>query len=182
MSGKSEFRPIQAGQQEVRVTCKMGDHPKVINGLDTQSPIMSTDRNTRIELSPLAHTALLAEAATRRIKPKSLMEELIFAGISDKTRAYVGIDYTNPPAEIDREKGTITLIGADEIAPITQKTQKPIKQKPRIDKTPELVERVKALWGQNTRTVQAIANEIGYSKSTTAEAIKRMKASGVLKE
>lgn len=130
---------------------------------------MQKDRNTRIELSPLAHTALLAESATMRIKPKALLEELIFRGISDKTRAFVGID----------ERGLLPGLAAKSQSGGSPTDTKRLK--PRIDKTPELVETVKDLWALGIRTEREIGEKIGYPHSSVGVALKRMKESGVLK-
>lgn len=165
-------------------------------------------RNTRIELSPLAHKALLVEAAIMGVTPKNRLEQLIFQGVeSEQARSVIypqsskeQFPKSAKPWEFELVAGNNLVKGeADErgllpgetLTPgfkvdrengrITRSPDEPKKQKTPIDQSPELVERVKALWGQNVRTTRAIAAEIGYSKTAVANAIIRMKESGVLK-
>jgi hypothetical protein len=143
-------------------------------------------RNTRIELGQLAHRVLLIEAAMHGVKAKTFLEELIFDNVkSDQARSAMFADRPKMIKKIETSQDA-PLPTSDERFELDDRedTQKRPFTKPRplIDKTPELVERVKILWASGVRTRREIGDAIGYPHSSTGEALKRMKASGVLKE
>jgi hypothetical protein len=62
--------------------------------------------------------------------------------------------------------------------PKSSKAGKPLK--PRLQKDPEKIARIKELWDGGEHHATHIALDIGYSRQTTDAQIKRMKDSGII--
>jgi hypothetical protein len=52
---------------------------------------MTSDRKPRIDLDPLIHRLLIAEATKRGMRPKALLTKLIEEAASPEAKALVGI-------------------------------------------------------------------------------------------
>ena len=57
-------------------------------------PLMASDRKPRVDLDPLTHRLLIAEATKRGIRPKVLLTQLIEEAASPEAKALVGIAET----------------------------------------------------------------------------------------
>ena len=52
---------------------------------------MTSDRKPRVDLDPLTHRLLIAEATKRGMRPKALLTKLIEEAASPEAKALVGI-------------------------------------------------------------------------------------------
>jgi len=116
----------------------------------------------RLTISEETYKALQAEGLVTGESPGDVLARVVSDGISQKAR------------EILR---TITTVSDP-----TAKVDKPTVTKARLTDSPQALQSIKDLWQSGVRSRAAIGREVGYPKSTVAENIKRMLASGDLSE
>jgi hypothetical protein len=75
---------------------------------------MTSDRKPRIDLDPLTHRLLIAEATKRGMRPKALLTKLIEEAASPEAKALVGIV----------ERGEVNVQGPQIAGPTTSSDSK----------------------------------------------------------
>ena len=159
---------------------------------------MPKDTRGKVTLTPEAYKALEVEAMLMGVSLKDAASRMILKSACPKCKEILGIMARPPKGQRGEETNGIEAQGLN--GPITQETSEPTRSEetkgqrakgPKVpkDKCPKLIDnpvalgQIKEQWAIMPRpSIKAIADAIGYPKSTTAAAIKRMKASGELQE
>jgi hypothetical protein len=135
----------------------------------------------RIELDQLAYDALQIEAVMRKKPARAIASEAVLRSMSKDTLDFIGYKADRPLDQKTKEPEIIDM----ECHPVgdTQVCEVARPKKPKLSENPTAINRIKELWVRTPRpSIKAIADEIGYPKSTTAGAIERMKEKGELQE
>ena len=113
----------------------------------------------RMTIKPDTYRALQAEAVVRGKDVNSVLDDLIFEGLSQEAKDFLG------------------MIGQPSAT-----AKKPKSNKARLTDNPEALQSIRDLWQSGERNRAEIARRIGYAKATVAENIKKMLEAGDLEE
>jgi len=143
----------------------------------------------RIDLSPLMHRLLLAEAAKRGIRPNALVENLIEEASSPEAKALVGMPTsahvesapsTVATEEPQREEEKKLLLAAPSSGLQGAEGRKNKTLLPRISKHPEIEEKIIAMYNSGMKSPK-IGKATGYSHQTIDSNLDRLRLAGKIK-
>jgi phage FluMu protein Com len=144
---------------------------------------MPKDTREKVTLSPEAYKALEVEAMLHGSSLKDTASKLILKAACPKCKEI--LDIMARPAK--EPKDTITqepdvIIAKEPKGTKAQIPDGPKAKRQRLSQDHVALAKIKELWNAGEHNVLIIAKEIGYSKSTTWENIKKLKDKGEIVE